>query len=131
LKCCISKIYYMSLVKYIARLQRFNLLIARKAVDPPDELVFWWNLSRVTVSATLQAEKGIHFVVKQSWMGTYLTDDHTSIWCDPYQSISGYSNRLPGTYINNCHYYITIHLIRLKVFPTYRTADYLAWSAVR
>ena len=122
----------MSLVKYIARLQRFNLLMARKADDPRDELVFSMKLSRGTVSATLRAEKGMHFVVKPCWIDTYLTDDQASILCDPYQSISGYPNRcLPGTYSNKCHYYITIHLIRLKVFPTFRAADYLAWSAVR
>jgi hypothetical protein len=122
LRCCISKIYYMSLVKYIARLQRMDSLIAMRATGPPDEFACRMHLSRGTISATLQAEREIPFVVKQNWK---ITDDHISLWSDPYQSISGYSNRCwLGTYNGKCHYCIIMHLIRLKVLPTFRAADF-------
>ncbi len=47
----------MSLVKYIARLQRMNSLIAMRATDPPDEFACKMNLSRSTLFETLQEMK--------------------------------------------------------------------------
>lgn len=121
----------MSLVKYIARLQRFYLLLAGKTVNPPYELVCWMNIIRGHAVTTSRAEKENQFVVIQSWSGTYIIDVHCSIWSDAYQSISGYSNwSLPERYNNKCHNCISIHLIQLKVFPTFQAADFSACLAV-
>ncbi len=47
----------MSLSKYIARLQRMDLLIALKATGSPEEFANKMNLSRSTLFETLQEMK--------------------------------------------------------------------------
>ena len=47
----------MSLVKYIARLQRMDSLIAMRATGPPDEFACKMKLSRSTLFETLQEMK--------------------------------------------------------------------------
>ena len=64
--CCIFKIYYMSLVKYIARLQRMDSLIARRATGPPEEFANKMNLSRSTLFETLQEMKFMGVDIKYS-----------------------------------------------------------------
>jgi hypothetical protein len=127
LRCCISKSYYMSLVRYIARLQRFYLLLARMVVHSTDEQASLMDLCRGAVSATLRTENGIHSIVKQIWQGTYLTDDLVSIWFNPCPSYGCSNWCLLGYYICKYHYCRTLHLIPLKVFPIFRTAYFLAW----
>ncbi len=56
----------MSLSKYIARLQRMDLLIAMKATGPPEEFAYKMNLSRSTLFETLQEMKGMGVDIRYS-----------------------------------------------------------------
>jgi len=76
LKCCISKIFYMSLIKYIARLQRMDSLIAMKATGPPEEFAYKMNLSRSSLFESLQEMKAMGVDIKYSYSrGTYYYAD--------------------------------------------------------
>lgn len=56
----------MSLSKYIARLQRMDLLIALKATGSPEEFASKMNLSRSTLFETLQEMKGMGVDIRYS-----------------------------------------------------------------
>ncbi|MFZ2285865.1 MAG: hypothetical protein WAV93_02665 [Bacteroidales bacterium] len=56
----------MSLLKYIARLQRIDSLIAMKATGPPEEFAYKLNLSRSTLFETLQEMKGMGVDIRYS-----------------------------------------------------------------
>lgn len=56
----------MSLSKYIARLQRMDLLIAMKATGPPEEFAYKMNLSRSTLFETLQEMKSMGVDIRYS-----------------------------------------------------------------
>ena len=56
----------MSLIKYIARLQRMDSLIAMKATGPPEEFAYKMNLSRSTLFETLQEMKGMGVDIRYS-----------------------------------------------------------------
>jgi len=130
--CCISKIYYMSLVKYIARLQWIRLHLIGTVADKQDDLASRMNLSREVIFVILQAEKGIHFGINQNWRSTYLTYDYTSTCVYLYKSIRGYSNHCwSKTFRCKCYFRNKVQLKQFKVFPIFRAADLLAWSAVR
>ena len=66
----------MSLVKYIARLQRMDSLIARRATGPPDEFAYKMNLSRSTLFEALQEMKGMGVDIRYSNIrGSYYYGD--------------------------------------------------------
>ncbi|MCI0522126.1 MAG: hypothetical protein L0Y37_00570 [Bacteroidales bacterium] len=56
----------MSLVKYIARLQRMDSLIAMRATGTPDEFAFKLNLSRSTLFEMIQEMKGLGVDIRYS-----------------------------------------------------------------
>lgn len=56
----------MSLSKYIARLQRMDLLIALKATGSPEAFANKMNLSRSTLFETLQEMKGMGVDIRYS-----------------------------------------------------------------
>lgn len=56
----------MSLSKYIARLQRMDLLIALKATGSPEKFANKMNLSRSTLFETLQEMKGMGVDIQYS-----------------------------------------------------------------
>ncbi len=66
MRCCIFKTIHMSLSKYIARLQRMDLLIALKATGSPEAFANKMNLSRSTLFETLQEMKGMGVDIRYS-----------------------------------------------------------------
>ena len=71
----------MSLVKYIARLQRMDLLIAMRATGSPDEFAFKMNLSRSTLFEMIQEMKGLGVDIRYSSLSSsyYYADERRII----------------------------------------------------
>lgn len=71
----------MSLVKYIARLQRMDLLIAMRATGSPDEFAIKMNLSRSTLFEMIQEMKGLGVDIRYSSLSSsyYYADERRII----------------------------------------------------
>lgn len=71
----------MSLVKYIARLQRMDSLIAMRATGTPDEFALKMNLSRSTLFEMIQEMKGLGVDIRYSTLGNsyYYADERRII----------------------------------------------------
>ena len=125
MRCCISKFIYMSLLKYIARLQRMDLLIGMRTNVSQKAFAKSRSQSGAFLNIPLYGERRVSLLMKQTQKGIYSVINPLKIPYYAYQSTQHYKFKSnPIECISGGARYRTIVCLkRLKVFPTQRTVD--------